>query len=226
MCACSEGPVSPRQLGVETEGPVRSCFVEAVFILGIDHTVLVEVDVCALDRVAGCVIDLFVNIERAGSLAGLVNLHLVAATAGDSAGLDAVVVFPLVIGGQTGNDSLVVRGVYSESPAPVSCFDRNSVDFHLDTEVLEVADVGVQIVGKVGACCHGSPVQQVVSVALVNIEGTIEAVSEEAPVDTCVESCSGLPFEVGIVAVRGKRSYERVAEEVHAGVCIICIGSQ
>ena len=72
------------------------------------------------------------------------------------------------------------------------------------------------------------------SVCVVETEKTAVVCSElfpeslwmAYPVDTCVESSGGLPFQVGVVAVRGKRSYERVAEEVHAGVCIICIGGQ
>ena len=56
-------------------------------------------------------------------------------------------------------------------------------------------------VGEVGACGHSGECEQVLGLALVEVEATVDAVVEETEVDTNVPCVCLLPLDVGVVAV-------------------------
>ena len=154
------------------------------------------------------------------------NLDGVAGTAGDAAGLDSVVVGALVIGGKFGYDGLVPGHIGTYLPVPVPGLDSYCIDLELDTGVLKVTDVGVEVVGEVCTCSYRSPVEEVLGEALVEVDGTVDAVIEEAIVKTYVPGRGGLPLQVGVVAGRSDRLDYLVAENVLAGISVIDIGGQ
>ena len=226
MRADCEGPLPVGQLGVESEGPVGSRLLEAVFVLGVDFSVIVAVHIGTFDRVAVGVVDLLVYEERVGSMSGLVDLDIVSGTSGDASGLDSVIILTLVVGGQLGDLGLVVGGVEAYGPAPVHGLDGNSVDLELYTLVGKVADIGVQIVGEVGSCCHGSVVEQVLGVSLVEVDRAGDAVVDESEVETYVVGRRGLPLKVGVVSERSDRHDDVVPEEVHRLVGVVLVGRE
>ena len=226
MGAHCEGPLLVRHLRVEAECPVRSGIVEAVLVVVVDLSVLVQIDIEAFDRLAVRVIDLLIDEERVRGVAGLMDLDRVAGTAGDASGSDSEVVGAFVIGGKPGDLGLIEGRVEAKGPAPVPCLDRNGVELELESLVGKVTDVGVQVVGQVGAGGHRSAVQEILGVALVEIHATEDPVAEEAVVKTDVVGRGGLPLEVGVVAKRRDRSDHLVAEVVHRLVRVVLVGRQ
>ena len=57
---------------------------EAVLVVVVDLSVLVQIDIEAFDRLAVRVIDLLIDEERVRGVAGLMDLDRVAGTAGDA----------------------------------------------------------------------------------------------------------------------------------------------
>ena len=143
-----------------------------------------------------------------------------------SARVDAVVVLALVVGGKTRDLVAVPCGVEADVPVPVAVLYSHGVDLELDTDILQVADVGVEVVRKVGACGHGGPVEQVLRLAIVEVGATVDAAVEEAVVDTHVIGGRGLPFQIGVVA-RGRDRRDPVgAEGIVAAHRVEDVGSQ
>ena len=198
----------------------------AVLVIGVNLAIFVAVNIEALDRISIHVVNLLINKERIWCKACLVNLDVVTSTTGNATCLNAVVISTLVISCKFGYDCLVPGNVCTDFPVPVPCLDRNCIDFEFDTSVLKVTDVCIKIVGKVGTCCNWSPVEKVLGVAFVELNGSVDAVFNEAIVNTNVVCRCGFPLQVSIVSVRSDWLNHGCAKIILAGVGVVCVGSK
>ena len=149
---------------------------------------------------------------------------MVTNTTGDVASLYTKIA-GIIAGRQTGDFILIVGHVHADFPAQVLLLDGHYVQGHLDTLVLHVADVHQQVVSQVGTRSHGNLVQQVVGNALVNVDATIDTVSQEAEVQTHVIGRGLFPLDIGIVALSGDGNDDVVAEHVIRTALIGVVGS-
>ena len=118
--------------------------------------------------------------------------------------------------GQLQDLTLVVRDVQSEVPDNVVGADDVAVEVQFHTAVADVADVRIVTTCAV-ALGDVQPEEQVGGLLVVEVDATVQAVAEEAPLQTHVEVVRGLPGDV-LVTQTGKGGHDVgavAAERVH-----------
>ena len=107
----------------------------------------------------------------------------------------------IVAGCQAGNLVLVIRNVETNLPTQIFLLDGHYIDGTLDTLVLQVTYVHQQVVGEVSTSSYRNLIQQVLGLALVYIDATIDAVASETEVQTNVIGCCLLPLNLSSIAL-------------------------
>ena len=103
---------------------------------------------------------------------------------------------------QIGDFILLPGGIGTDTPCEVIGLYWCCADGNLHTTALDVANVGKQLLVEVCSCCCRDGSKQVLSLAVVVINRTCNAVVEESKVNSHVVSLGGLPLQVGIVCCR------------------------
>ena len=101
---------------IKTHGHLGSRRLAVIAVIVVDLAIVVAVDVSAHDRLAVSVIYLLVNVECIRSVAGHVLLDLVANCSGKVRAAINALVPVTVIGGELGNELVIVCAVETDLP--------------------------------------------------------------------------------------------------------------
>ncbi len=166
-----------------------------------------------LQRFACFVVYLFVHIEGACRIVHGVNGNVIPCTAVDAAKTNTHVA-GVIVDGQLGDPVLVEGYVVAQVPVPVLADNGTTGDGELDTLVLQFTHVGEQLVAEVGTGSNPDSIEQVGGLAVINIEGTGDAIVQKAIVETGVVGGGLFPFQVLVVSQRADQRDHLVSEEV------------
>ena len=184
---------------------------------------MVAVNIYALKWLTILAVNLLEYIERANWVTHLVNLNLVTNTTRDVTSLNTSIAW-IVTCCQTSNLVLVIGNVETNLPTQVLLLDGHYIEGTLDTLILQVTYVHQQIVGKVGTSSYRNLVQQVLGLALINIDATIDAVASETEVQTNVIGSCLLPLNLSSIALWSDWSDNGVTELIERTCLVGMIG--
>ena len=116
MSGSGKGESLVSESGIQTHCHLRGWRLAVVAVIVVDLAVFVTVDISAHDRFAVCIINLLVDIECVRSIAGHVLLDLVADCSGEVRTAINTLVAVTVVGGQLGDELMVVCSVEADLP--------------------------------------------------------------------------------------------------------------
>ena len=102
---------------------------------------------------------------------------------------------------QFSNLRIIPGIIKSYSPCKILGIDRHSVDRKFHTLIVHLTNISGQDSRIVHTRNHRNRIQQILGMALVNIERTIDAVVKKTIVKTSIPSLCSLPFNVSIISV-------------------------
>ena len=197
---------------------------EEIHVVSIDGPISIAVYIFAKDWIVILVIYLLINVVGVCRIAHLMHLDIISGSAGDSSDGDAGLI--ACRGCQFGDFVAIVGDVRADRKAHVRLADYDAVHICLETFVLKVSNVGIQVVRKIRHRSYWDVVEQVGGLAIIAIQGKSQPVIEEAEVYSSIVGSGGLPFEVGVVAQGCDRIDQSVPEIIVTSNQVAIIGSE